>query len=278
MKTLKKPENLTSKEGAAKDALLRRALTLTALFSALIVPFLNDGILYTVLEYTSNDIALIVLNYALRYIVVITRYVCTFVSFAAVFVGVMHFGYKSFKTAPLIFFIGGVLQFIIFRFGSWIFCYEHGLISYVVTDVVSVSFTYFFQATFDLVKNVVLVVICAVFAGKIKKGLKNYEIPDETWVPLSFKQLLKEALFMKKNAFLKMCAFAAGIQALHDILSNFFSVTLFQIITDGLPETGLDYLALLSGYALIIPLCLAGFVLCSILCLKFSFKKYHRYT
>ena len=112
MKALKKPENLTSKEGAAKDALLRRALTLTVLFSAIIVSFLNDGILYTVLEYTSNDVALIALNYALRYIVVITRYACTFVSFAAVFTGVMHFGYKSFKTPPILFFIGGAAQFI----------------------------------------------------------------------------------------------------------------------------------------------------------------------
>ena len=278
MKQLRKPENLTSKEGAARDALLRRTLTLAVLFSALVVPFLNDGVLYTVLEYTSNDVALVALNLILRYVVVITRYACTFVSFAAVFTGVMHFGYKSFKTPALIFFIGGVLQFILFRFGSCVFCYEHGLISYQVTDVVSVSFTYFFQATFDLVKNIVLTVICSVFAGKIKDSKKDYEIPDETWIPLGFKQMIKLALFTRKNAFLKISAFSAGIQALHDILSNFFSVTLFQIITDGLPETGLDYAALLSGYALIIPFCLLGFILCSLLCLKFSYKKYHKYT
>ena len=272
MKTLKKPENLTSKEGAAKDALLRRALTLTVLFSALIVPFLNDGILYTVLEYTSNDIALIVLNYALRYIVVIMRYVCTFVSFAAVFVGVMHFGYKSFKTAPLIFFIGGVAQFIIFRFGSWIFCYEHGLISFDVTDVATTGFTYFFQTTFDLVKNIALVIICAALARKIKKGKTRYVRPDGSVKTSGFKPLFRSA-FNRVNPFFKICAFAAGIQALHDILSNFFTVTLFQLIADGLPETGLDYAALLSGYALIIPLCAAGFFLSVILCVKFSYMK-----
>ena len=81
---LQKRFTLASKEDAVKDARLRRIITLTALFSAVIVPLLNDGVIYTLVEFTSSDVAVLWLNYALRYIVVITRYLCVFVSFAAV--------------------------------------------------------------------------------------------------------------------------------------------------------------------------------------------------
>jgi len=263
---------ITSKEDAKKDALLRRVITLTVLFSAIIVPLLNDGVLYTVVEYTSYDVALEVLNLILRYIIVFTRYICAFVSFAAVFTGIMHYGYKNFKTPPLLFFSGSFVQFLVGRFGSWIYCYEHGLISFDVTDVATTGFTYFFQGTFDLIKNIVLVIICAVFASKIRKGKSDHIIPDESVKANGLRPLLRTA-FERHDAFLKICLFAAGIQALHDILSNFFSVTLFQLISDGLPETGLDYAALLSGYALIIPLCAAGFLLCLLLCVRLSYMK-----
>lgn len=263
---------ITSKEDALKNVLLRRVITLTVLFSAVIVPFLNDGVLYTIVEYTSYDAALVTLNLILRYIIVFLRYICTFVSFAAVFTGIMHYGYRDFKTPSVIFFFGSFVQFMLGRFGSFVFCYEHGLVSFDVTDVATTGFTYFFQGTFDLVKNIVLVVICAAFAKKIKKGMTDHVIPDERAKASGFRQLLRTA-FKRSDPFLKMCGYAAGIQALHDILSNFFSVTLFQLITDGLPETGLNYAALLSGYALIIPLCAAGFILSVLLCVKLSYMK-----
>ena len=263
---------LTSKEDAKKDALLRRVLTLTVLFSAVLIPLLNEGVLYTLIEYTSYDIALEFFNLIMRYILVITRYICFFVSFAAVFTGVMHYGYKDFKTPPLLLFLGSFVQFMAARFGSWIFCYEHGLISFDVTDVATTGFTYFFQMTFDLIKNIALVIICAALARKIKKDLTSYVIPDESAKVSGFKPLLRSA-FNRADPFIKICAFASGIQALHDILSNFFTVTLFQLIADGLPETGLDYAALLSGYALIIPFCAAGFFISVLLCVKFSHMK-----
>ncbi len=261
---------LTSKEDLIKDARLRRILTFTALFSAVIVPLINEGVLYTVITFTENDIALLTFNYILRYIVVFLRYLCVFVSFAAVITGIFHYGYKTFKTPSVILLCGGAAKYLIGQFGSWVFCFEHGLVDVSVTDAAAKGFEYFFLAVFDLIKNVALVIICCRFAKKAREN----GLPDESAKPEKIRLFkLISASLKKSNPFLSFCLFAACIHTAYEILSNFFSVTLFQLITDGLPETGLDYAALLSGYALIIPFCAVGFVICCTLCLYFSYFK-----
>ena len=262
---------LTSKEDLIKDARLRRILTLTALFSAVIVPLINDGVIYTLVEFTASDVAVLPLNYVLRYIVVITRYLCVFVSFAAVITGIYHYGYKTFKTPAVILFCGSIVKYMFAQFGSYIFCYEQGYIyTAEVTDAAAVIFNYFFLAVFDLIKNVALVIICCRFAKKAREN----GLSDESAKPQKIRLFkLISASLKKSNPFLSFCLFAACIHMAYEILSNFFSVTLFQLITDGLPETGLDYAALLSGYALIIPFCAIGFVICCTLCLYFSYFK-----
>lgn len=264
---------LKSKEDEAKEIRLRRTLTLTVLFSAVVVPLLNDGVLYTLIEYTASDVAAVFLNLILRYIVVFTRYACIFVSFASVITSILHYGYKDFKTPHMILFAGSFVTFIAARFGSWVFCYEHGLINTEAADVVSVSFEYFCLAAADIIKNAVLIVIFCRFANKVRAGKTTYVIPDcEYPEKPGAKEFFKSA-FSSKKPFLKLSAFAAGVQALFEITVNFVTVTVFQLIADGLPETGLDYAALLSGYALIIPLCAAGAAVCVLLCSFFSRKK-----
>ena len=262
---------LPSKEDAAKNARLRRILTLTVLFSAVVVPLLNDGVLYTLVEYTASDIAVLWLNYILRYAVVIQRYLCVFVSFAAVITGIYHYGYKTFKTPSVILLAGSVVKYIVAQFGSYVFCYEHGLIyTSEVTDAASIFFNYFFLCVFDLIKNAVLIIICCRYAKKVKET----GLPDESAKPEKIRLIkLISASLGKSNPFFGFCLFSAGVEVVFDVLSNFFSVTLFQLITDGLPETGLDYAALLSGYALILPFCALGFVICCTLCMYFSYFK-----
>lgn len=267
---LKKRFVLTSKEDEEKNARLRRTLTLTVLFSSIIVPLLNDGVIYTLVEYTDSDVAVIWLNYLLRYTMVILRYLCTFVSFAAVITGIFHYGYKTFKTPPLLLAAGSFVKYLLAQFGSLVFCYDNGLINASETDVAAAGFEYFFLFVFDAVKNVALIIIFCRFAKKARE----YGLPDCNFKPENsgHRPLFKNAL-NKSNPFLRVCLFAAGVQAVYDILSNFLSVTIFQLITDGLPEEGLNYLALLSGYILIIPLCALGFVISIILCNTFSYLK-----
>ena len=147
---LKKRFVLNSKEDFEKDARLRRILTLTALISAVIVPLINDGVIYTLVEYTSADIAVLWLNYILRYTVVTLRYICVFVSFAAVFTGIFHYGYKTFKTPSVILIAGSIVKYIFAQFGSYVFCYEHGFIySAEVTNAAAIIFNYLFLAVFE---------------------------------------------------------------------------------------------------------------------------------
>ncbi|MBQ7700428.1 MAG: hypothetical protein IJT49_08820 [Clostridia bacterium] len=268
---LKKRFVLNSKEDFEKDARLRRILTLTALFSAVIVPLINDGVIYTLVEYTSADIAVLWLNYILRYTVVTLRYICVFVSFAAVFTGIFHYGYKTFKTPSVILIAGSIVKYIFAQFGSYVFCYEHGFIySAEVTNAAAIIFNYLFLAVFDMLKNAALVMICCRSAKKAREqGLPDCSAKPEK---LNFIKLIPSAL-KRTDPFFVFCLFAAGVELVYEILSNFFSVTLFQLITDGLPETGLDYAALLSGYALMLPFCAVGFVLCCTLCLYFSYFK-----
>ena len=267
---LKKRFVLTSKEDTLKDARMRRVLTLTVLISSIIIPLINDGVIYTAVEYTANDVAVLWLNAILRYVIVIVRYLCIFVSYSAVITGIFHFGYKTFKTPPLLLIAGSFVQYVIAQYGSYVFCYDHYIISADVTDAAALFFNYLFLAVFDMIKNVALIIICCRFAKKVREE----GLPDCSCKPEKIRIIaLLKASLKRSDPFFGFCIFAAGVEAAYGILSRFFSVTLFQLIAGGTPESGLEYAELLSGYTLIIPFCAAGFVICICLCNLFSYLK-----
>ena len=121
-----------------------------------------------------------------------------------------------------------------------------------------------------MIKNVTLIIICCRFAKKARES----DLPDCSDKPEKIRigALIKASL-KRSDPFFGFCIFAAGVEAVYGILSRFFSITLFQLLYAGLPETGLDYAELLSGYALIIPFCAVGFVICITLCMRFSYLK-----
>ncbi|MBP5209185.1 MAG: hypothetical protein J6330_12100 [Clostridia bacterium] len=268
---------IRSKEAEKRDAALRKKLTLTVLFSAVIIPLINDGVLYTLIEYTDNDIAMTALNAALRYAVVFLRFACTFVSFGAAGAGVFVYGYKNFKSAPLIVICGCCVRFLIAQFGSWVFCYEHGLINVeLASDVVAVGFGYVFTATFDAVKTVVLLVLLCRMADGIRKGGSRYSLPDDgTEKPNGFLPSLR-AVFSGGYPFRRAFVFAAAVQAVFEIVVNFVSVTMMQLATDGLPGNFSELLTLLPVYVLIIPLCAVGAVLSAMLCFRYCLAAPHK--
>ena len=267
---LKKRFILISKEDAIKDARLRRVLTVAVLIFSVAVPLLNDGVIYTLVEYTAYDVAILWLNAILRYVVVILRYLCIFISYAAVITGIFHFGFRTFKTPSLLLIAGSIIQYVIAQYGSYVFCYDHYIVSAAATDAAAVFFNYLFLAVLDMIKNATLIIICCRFAKKAREeGLPDCSCKPEK---IRLAGLLKTSL-KRSNPFFGFCIFAAGVEAAYGILSRFFSVTLFQLISGGAPKTVLNYAELLSGYTLIIPLCAAGFVLCISLCTRFSYLK-----
>ena len=252
-------------------------ITLTALFSAVVIPVLNDGLLATVVEYTANDIALTALDTVLRYVIVIVRYLCIFVSYACAVSGLLHYGFKNFKTPSLLLIAGSFVRYIVASYGSFVFCYEHGLISYSASAVAAAGLNYVFSSVFDAVKNTVLVIITALFAAKVHDGRTKYVLPDEEDRPVGTGAFFRSA-FSLSHPFLRICVFTACVEAVFECVLNFVSVTLSQIAADGLPETGLDYAALLSGYVLIIPLCALGAFAAVLLCMYHSTNKPHKKT
>ncbi|MBO4422263.1 MAG: hypothetical protein J5879_02405 [Clostridia bacterium] len=254
--------------------MLRRLLSLTVLFSAVAVPVLNEGLLLTFVEAIDGNVAWwIGIPIALRYVSVILTYACTFVSYAAVIAGILHYGYANFKTPPILLFCGSLCRYIIAGFGSWVFCYEHQLIDYTAADVGAMGFQYLFRAIFDLIKNVVLVVIFCRISKKIREGKTDQTLPDETYgKPDGFGAFIRSA-FSRKHPYGRVCGFAAGVEAVYCIASVFLFDTVFALIANFTEGETIDYAEQASRYALIIPFCLFGFFGCVLLCRYFSSKK-----
>ena len=262
---LKERFTLRSKEAEAKEEALRKRITLWVLFTAAVIPLLNDGVLYTVIEYTEGDAALTALNLILRYVMVAVRYACVFASYGAVAAGVLRYGYKSFKTPAVILITGAFLRYMVGQFGSLVFCYEHSITNSGATDIAAMGLGYFMMMTLDIVKDAVLLVIGCRFAAGVRSGKLPCSLPDVSTKPAGVSGLFRSA-FSSAYPVLRVCLFTACVHAVFDAVSNFMSVTLTQLATDGLPGSLSQVMALLPGYILIIPLSAAGLVVSALLC------------
>lgn len=263
---------LRSKEADKKEAALRKRISLFMLFSAVVIPLLNDGVLYTVIEYTSGDAALTALNLFLRYVMIIIRYACIFTSYAAGAAGVLMYGYRDFKTPPVFLLTGTFLRYMVAQFGSLVFCYEHDVINSAATDIAAMGLGYFLMMTLDLVMCAVLLVIGCRYAKKLRDGKLDQRLPDCSDLPENGAAAYVRAAFSRRFPVARVCLFTACVHTGFDIVSNFLSVTLTQLASDGLPSTLSQAMTLLSGYVLIVPLCAAGFFLAVLLCFGFCVR------
>lgn len=264
-----------SKEAEIKDGKLRKSIVLTVLVSAVLVPLFTEGVFAVVLQYTDGDISLTVLDTVLRYLVVFLRYAALFTSYAAAAVGLVNYGYRAFKAPVLLMLLGSFTYYMIASFGSYIFCYENGLIVTESTvDVYEAGFNYFFLTVYSLIKNIVLAVVCRMFVKRTEKKGADIVVPDESFAQncKGFAPFMKTALG-KKNIFRKISVYAALFELLFSFTVQFFSLTLFQLLADGAPENIEQFWILFSSYSLIIPGCITGFFVSVSVCLILSLKK-----
>lgn len=264
-----------SKEAEIKDGRLRKSIVLTVLVSAVLSPLLTEGVLSVVLQFTDGDISLMALDTFLRYFVVILRYAALFTSYAAAAVGLVSYGYRNFKAPVLLMLLGSFTCYMIASFGSYIFCYENGLIVTESTvDVYEAGFNYFFLTVYSLIKNIVLAILCRQYVKRVKKKTEDVFIPDESAAKecRGFGPFMKKALY-KKNIFTKISVYAALFDIVFSFTVEFFSLTLFQLLADGAPENMEQFWILFSSYALIIPGCVIGFFVMISVCLLLSLKK-----
>ena len=264
-----------SKEAEIKDGKLRKSIVWTVFISAVLLPLLTEGVLSVVLQYTDGDITLTALDTVLRYLVVILRYAALFTSYAAVAVGLVNYGYVRFKAPVLLLLLGSFVYYMVASFGSYLFCYENGLIvTESNVDLYEAGFNYFFLFVYSLIKNIVLSFLCRRFAVRAEKKDLPLKAPDESCVPQckGFLPFWKTALG-KQNIFSKICVYAALFEVLFSFTVEFFSLTLFQLLADGAPENAEQFWILFSSYSLIIPGCILGFFVMSAVCLLLSLKK-----
>ena len=261
-----------SKEAEMKNEKLRRTLVWVVIVSAILTPLLTEGVLSVVLEFISGDIAYVTFETVLRYLVVLLRFTALFASYAAVAVGLVNFGYRNFKAPLLLQILGTFVYYMVAQYGSYIFCFNHMLLSdKTYVDVYSAGFTYFFFTVYGIIKLIVLAVICIHYSRRAANEPGIY-IPDETCRRTDFSSFMKTALD-KKSVFKKICVFCAMFEILFSATLQFLSLTLFQLLADGAPENLAQAWILFSPYALIIPGCIFGFFLMISLCLLFSFRK-----
>lgn len=265
---------LNSHEAENKDRRLRKILTVNVLLSAIAVPLLNDGALYTVWAYIQGDIALAALANVLSYLIVIIQYTAKYAAMAAMCVALINFGHRKSRGIVAIFLLSSLTTYMIAQYGSWLFQYYHGLLDDSdVLDVMEYAFNYSVFTSFDFCKSVVLTVLCVAASGKMRKNGGLF-IADETSKPhcRTFKTFMKNAL-RKDSAYRKFTFFCMWIMVIYDILLTAYGKTLSMLAADGAPETIGDVLTLLSSYVMIIPGNILGFFVMSSACLLLSLQK-----
>ncbi len=273
----KKPDRFIfhSKEAEMKNEKLRVGIVWTVFISAVLAPLLTEGVLSVVLQYTDGDISLYALDTVLRYLVIFLRYAALFTSYAAVAVGLVNYGYREFKAPVLLLILGSFVYYMVASFGSYIFCCEHGLIvTESNVDVYEAGFNYFFFTVYSIVKDIVLSVICRRYALRVKKKNEDIVIPDESFKDRAsgFGPFMKTSL-SKNNIFGRISIYAALFEVLFSFTVQFFTFTLFQLLSDGAPENAEQLFILFSSYVLIIPGCLIGFFVMISVCTVLSLKK-----
>src|SRR5574344_1482291 len=104
---------LNSHEAENKDRRLKKILTVTVLLSAIAVPLLNDGVLYTVWAYIQGDIAYTWLAYTLSYLIVIIQYAARYTAAAALCVALVACGQKKSRGIIILMLLGSLTTYLL---------------------------------------------------------------------------------------------------------------------------------------------------------------------
>lgn len=257
-----------------KDTLLRRRICICILIFSVIIPFINDGILYVLYAYIDNDRMLSFFNYTLLYGMALLKYaVCPFFSFSSAAAGIIHFGYKNFKTPVLLIFAGSFVDIMVATLGSQVYCYEHYLISSGALEVAEYILNCVFLFVFETVKNTVLLILCCRFAKKIRTS-SRYETPDErAREKISGLTSYVKSVFNKKNPFLKLGLFCFGFNLIYYIAYFFINNTLNYIVTYDSAVAAAPVSSIPLLYLMIFICCVIGFLIFMFYSFRLSLKK-----
>ena len=264
-----------SKEAEIKDGKLKKRIILTVLISAVLAPLFTEGVLYVVMQYIDGDISLDALHAVLRYLVVFLRYAAFFVSYGAVAVGLVNYGYVKFKAPVLLLVLGSAVFYLVAQYGSYLFCCNNDLlILESEAEIYESAFHYFFLTVYSIVKNVVLSVICLKYVKRLRKNDTELTFPDESMKSSAsgFGGFMKTALD-KNSVYRRICVYAALFELVFSFTVQFLSETVYELYAAGLPENIEQVWILTKSYVLITAACAAGFFVMAAVCLILSLQK-----
>lgn len=242
----RRPFILHDKEAARKEYAFSKLLTLSLVFSAFIVPFINDGVLSLLHDlYVSGDYTLKALDIFLSYLIPIISVCAVYFSYAAAVLSVYYYGTgQSIGRITCLMFGVPFLYFTIYICT----CIANGYVIFDVTD--EGSFVALLSAVimtvFMLSKNAVLLLYTHITVKKMKKEA------DTVWLAQSCEnEGFIKRVFGKTGANLKLSLHFFSVSLVCDILAGTVS-TFMEIASAGKPEEFLHYLYFAERYALVI--------------------------
>lgn len=244
----RKPFVLHDKEAARKEYVFSKLLTLSLVFSAFIVPLLNDCALSLIHSLSiSGDYTLKALDIFLSYLIPIITVSAAYFSYAAVVLSIYCYGVS--KSAGRIACLFGGVLFLYFI--SYVcVCVVNGYVMFDVADegsfvsLVAVIIT----CIFVLVKNAVLIVYTHIRIKKLRsdgntKWLGEYDKENNP-------SFIKRA-FGKNGVNVKIAAHFFSVSLVCDLIVRTVS-TYMDIASAGAPEEFSHYLYFIEQYALVI--------------------------
>ena len=253
----RKPFILNDKEAARKEYEFSKLLTLSLVFSAFIIPFLNDGAVSLLHGlYVSGDYTLKWLDIFLSYFIPLISACAVYFSYAAVVLSVYCYGVKK-SLARIAILMCGVLFSYLMNYLC--VCVVNGYVIFDISDangfmtLVSALIT----AVFFLSKNTVLIAYTHFALKKMRKR------EDTLWLSPSEQ---KGFFAFIKSVFGNRCVNRR-------IAVQFFSVSLacdlivrtastfMEIAAAGAPEELVHYLYFAEQYALAVLNNLLGFII-----------------
>lgn len=251
----RKPFILNDKEAARKEYEFSKLLTLSLVFSAFIVPFINDGAVSLLHGlYVSGDYTLKWLDIFLSYLIPLISACAVYFSYAAVVLSVYY--YTSGKSVGRITcLMGGVLfSYLVVYICT---CIENGYVLFDVADEGSffALLSMVIMSVFMLSKNAVLLIYTHVTVKRMKKDTQSVWLSPCNGENAGF---FKRA-FGKTGANLKLALHFFSVSLVCDIIVRSVS-TYLEIASAGKPEEFSHYLYFAERYALVLLNNLFGFV------------------
>lgn len=253
----RKPFILHDKEAARREYEFSKLLTMSLIFSALIIPLINDFFFsYLHGYYVSGDYSLTALDVLLSYLLPAITVMATYFSYAAVVLSVYCYGVKKSAGRLCVLMSGTVFSYLMYYLCT---CVVNGYVIFDVSDpngflaLVSALVT----AIFFVSKNVVLILYTHLALKRMRKGDGVFwlaRVQGEGVMPF-----LKRT-FSRSGVNMRIALQFFSVSLVCDIIVRTVSASL-EIASAGAPEELVHYLYFAEQYALVILNNLLGFVI-----------------